>query len=63
MIKMHFAISEGRGEDAGREAEKLGRKLTHFDSEGFRHDLTQIIAAVSSFALILRILFSGYRRS
>ncbi len=54
MIKMHFAISEGRGEDAGR-------KLTHFDSEGFRHDLTQIIAAVSSFALILRILFSGYR--
>lgn len=44
MINLLFAISEGRGEDAGREAEKLGRKLTHFDSEGFRHELTQIIA-------------------
>jgi len=44
MINLLFAISEGRGEDAGREAEKLGRKMVHFDSEGFRHELTQIIS-------------------
>jgi ubiquinone biosynthesis protein len=46
LLKLLFAVSEGRGEDAAEVAVTLGEKLPEFSEAGFRRDVSALVGRI-----------------